>query len=146
MKVYLDLCSLQRPLDSKNQVRIIIEAESILAVLSLIEIGEIALVSSEALVYEAGRNPNPSRKEYALDALLQAKTFIKIDSKIEQRSEQFIAKGVSVLDSLHLACAESAKVDCFCTCDDKFYKKAKLIHDLKIQVVSPIELIEEIEK
>jgi hypothetical protein len=66
MKIYLDTCSLQRPLDSRNQVRIIVEAEAILGILSLFESGKIDLVSSEILLFEIGQNPNPTRQEYAL--------------------------------------------------------------------------------
>lgn len=33
MKIYLDNCSLQRPLDDKSQIRIRLEAEAILAVI-----------------------------------------------------------------------------------------------------------------
>jgi predicted nucleic acid-binding protein len=50
------------------------------------------------------------------------------------------------LDALHLASAEKGKADYFCTCDDKFLKKAKKISDLVIKVISPIELIEEIKE
>jgi predicted nucleic acid-binding protein len=50
------------------------------------------------------------------------------------------------LDALHLASAEAAQVDYFCTCDDRLLKKAKTVHDLKTVVVSPIELAEELEK
>jgi len=38
------------------------------------------------------------------------------------------------------------KADYFCTCDDKFLKKAKSIKVLKTTAVSPIQLIDEIEK
>ena len=69
MRIYLDLCSLQRPMDSKTQVRIILEAEAVLGILSLYESGEIELISSEALLFEIGRNPNMTRQEYALETL-----------------------------------------------------------------------------
>jgi hypothetical protein len=46
---------------------------------------------------------------------------------------------------LHLACAEAAEADYFCTCDDKFLKKAKALTDNKTTAVSPLELIEAIE-
>ena len=49
------------------------------------------------------------------------------------------------MDALHLASAEIGNADYFCTCDDKFLKKIKKITDLKIQVGTPLELIEEIE-
>lgn len=57
MKIYLDTCSLQRPLDSRNQVRIIVEAEAILGILSLFESGRIDLVSSEILLFEIVPKP-----------------------------------------------------------------------------------------
>lgn len=37
MKVYLDSCCLQWPLDDRNQIRIALEAESVLGILKLIE-------------------------------------------------------------------------------------------------------------
>ena len=51
-KVYLDLCAIQRPLDTPNQVRVVLEAEAVLGILSLCDAGQIELISSEALVYE----------------------------------------------------------------------------------------------
>jgi hypothetical protein len=35
IKVYLDLCAIQRPLDTLNQVRIVLEAEAVLGILAL---------------------------------------------------------------------------------------------------------------
>lgn len=52
----------------------------------------------------------------------------------------------TALDALHLALAEAAGEDYFCTCDDKFLKKAKAMTDLKTKAVSPIELGEVIEQ
>jgi len=45
--IYLDTCSIQRPLDNKVQPRIFMEAEAILTVLSLVEGGELELLSSD---------------------------------------------------------------------------------------------------
>jgi predicted nucleic acid-binding protein len=146
MKIYLDSCSLQRPLDSKEQIRIALEAEAVLAVLSLCESGSLDLVSSEPLIFEARRSPNVARKEYAFEVLHQAKIFIQINEEIEHRAKGLTEIGIKPLDALHLASAEQAQADYFCTCDDKFLKKAKSIHKLKTKIVSPIELIEEIER
>ena len=49
MRIYLDMCSLQRPLDTKTQIRVAVEAEAILNILALWESGQIELVSSPAL-------------------------------------------------------------------------------------------------
>jgi hypothetical protein len=35
IKVYLDLCAIQRPLDTPNHVRIVLEAEAELGIISL---------------------------------------------------------------------------------------------------------------
>ena len=146
MKIYLDNCSIQRPLDNKDQIRIAVEAEAVLNILSLCESNVLELVSSEALIYEAQRNPNLSRKDYAFEVLGKAKIFIQIDEEIENRAKELIIIGIKPLDALHLASAEQARADYFCTCDDRFLKKAKLLDALKTKAVSPIELIEEIEK
>lgn len=69
MKICLDMCSLQRPLDSRGQVRIAVEAEAILGILALSEVGHAELVASETLVFEAERNPHPVRKRYAFSVL-----------------------------------------------------------------------------
>ncbi|MFH0939210.1 MAG: hypothetical protein V1899_08015 [Planctomycetota bacterium] len=78
MKIYLDNCSLQRPLDSKTKTRIILEVEAVLGILTLIESSKVALVSSEALLFEINHSPNMTRQEYALEVLSKAKTLRQI--------------------------------------------------------------------
>lgn len=53
MKIYLDMCSIQRPLDTKTQPRIAVEAEAILGVLKLCEAEQVELMSSEYFVIRA---------------------------------------------------------------------------------------------
>ncbi len=146
MKIYLDNCSLQRPLDSKNQTRTILEAEAVLGVLTLLESGRVELVSSEALLFEIDRNTNRTRREYALEVLSKAKTFVMLSGQVEKRARKFDALGIKPLDALHLASAEEAHADYFCTCDDRFLKRARAISGLRTRVVSPIELIKELER
>jgi predicted nucleic acid-binding protein len=143
-KVYLDNCSIQRPLDSKTQIRIALESEAVLGILSLVEANKIELFSSTILEFEINRNSNQIRKEYALEVLSKAKGFVDVNPKIEKRSSEFGAFGIFALDAVHLACAEEARVDYFCTCDDDLLKRAKRIQDLKVKVVSPLDLVKEI--
>src|SRR3990167_3490585 len=138
MRIYLDTCSLQRPLDSKTQIRIALEAEAVLGVLMLCESGSVELVSSDALLFETERNPNMTRREYALAALSQAKVFVVLTEGVEKRAKELNATGLKPLDCLHLASAEAAQADCFCTCDDRLLKQGKAIVSLKVRVVSPI--------
>jgi predicted nucleic acid-binding protein len=145
MKVYLDTCSLHRPLDSKTQIRIVLESEAVLGIIGLCEMGQLELVSSEVLAFEVNRNPQIIRREFGLEVLSKASSFVVLNPQIEQRAEVLNKLGIKPLDALHLASAEEVRADYFCTCDDKFLKKAKAVSDVKIKVVSPIELIEEIE-
>lgn len=55
-------------------------------------------------------------------------------------------KGLMALDALHLASAEKAGADFFCTCDDQLVKKARLLAAAGVKVLSPIEIIGEVEK
>lgn len=146
MKVYLDACSLQRPLDGRHQIRVALEAEAILGVLKLCETGQLELISSEALTFETARIQNAIRQEYSWQTLSIAKWFVSLDDQIEQRAKEFLTYNIKPLDALHLAMAEIGQADFFCTCDDRLLKKAREIIDLSTRVVSPIELIDEVEK
>jgi len=64
MKAYLDMCAIQRPLDTPSQVRLVLEAEAVLGLLSLCQAGVLELVLSDALVFENEQNPSPIRREY----------------------------------------------------------------------------------
>jgi predicted nucleic acid-binding protein len=143
MKVYLDMCSIQRPLDTKTQPRIAVEAEAILGVLTLCEAGQVELMTSEILVFELEHNPHPVRKEYALKVLTKATAFIHTDDQVEERARAFQAQGIKPVDALHLASAVIAKADYFCTCDMRFLKRAKAADTGQTKVVSPLELIME---
>jgi predicted nucleic acid-binding protein len=146
MKIYLDNCSLQRPLDSRTKTRVILEAEAILSVLTLLESGRIELISSEVLLFEVNRDPSSMRQEYALEVLSRARSFVRLNERVEKRAAELVAIGIKPLDALHLASAEEAKADRFCTCDDRFLGKAKAVAGRTTRVVSPVELIEELER
>lgn len=121
-KIYLDACSIQRPLDNKSQLRIVLEADAVLGILSLVETNKVDLIASEILLFEINRNSNQIRKEYALEVGSKAKGFVEINPGIQKRSRYFSEFGTKPLDAVHLACAEEAQVDYFCTADDGFLK------------------------
>jgi len=66
VKIYLDLCAIQRPLDTPNQVRIVLESEAVLGIISLCELGQIELLSSEALLYEGEQSSLLIRREHTV--------------------------------------------------------------------------------
>lgn len=145
MKIYLDSCALQRPLDDRTQLRISVEAEAILGILTLAKNGQVTLVTSEVLEYEINRITNLPRREYALEILRICQFKVEVDESIIQHTREFKERGIMPLDALHLACAMMGDVDYFCTSDDKFLRKAKTLDSLSMHVVSPLELIAELE-
>jgi len=67
-----------------------------------------------------------------------------LEPDIEDRARTLHAEGIKPLDALHLASAVEAKADYFCTCDDRFLKRAKAVDTGQTKVVSPLELITEV--
>lgn len=144
MRVYLDACTLQRPLDDRSQPRINVEAEAVVTVLRLVESGQVELLSSEALEFEIDHMPDVERQARARDTLKLAKQSMELVDAIEAQADNLVQSGLRPLDALHLAFASGAKADYFCTCDDKMIKKAKRLKTLATKVVSPLELIVEL--
>ena len=145
MKVYFDMCSLQRPLDDKSQLRVLVEAQAVLGLLALCESGQCDLIASDALVFETDANPDAVRRVFVGQAIAQATQFIKTDDQLKVRAQTFVDAGIKPLDALHLASAIQAQADYFCTCDDRLLRKASNLNTMPTQVVSPLELVSEIE-
>lgn len=146
IKIYLDMCSLQRPLDDKSQLRIALESQAILGILSMAESRNILLMSSDALMFETRANPNSVRREFAEHILDQCSLYISLNSEIERIARSYIESGIKSLDALHLASAVIGDADFFCSCDDRLIKKARTLDTGSTQIKTPLELATEIEQ
>ncbi len=145
MEIYLDCCCLQRPFDDKSQPRIAVEAEAILVVLALCESGHLKLLSSDALLFEIKQIPDQIRKENTLEILMLAEKTLELTAEIETLARNIQDHGIKPLDALHLAFASFSGIDYFCTCDDKFIKKARKLENLNTTVAYPTELVMELD-
>ena len=143
MLVYLDMCAIQRPLDDQSQVRVRLEGAAVVGVLDHCRTGAAALVSSDALAFEAGRNPHPGRRAHADAVLASAVARQALTPAIEARAA-LVAAGLRPLDALHLASAEAAGANYFCTCDDRLLRRARGIATPPLRAVAPLELIGEL--
>ena len=144
-RIYLDMCAIQRPLDTPNQIRIVLESDAVLGILALFEAGQIEIVSSDALLYETSKNPLPIRRDHAEEILSKANVYVALTEDIDDRAQYLIEQGIHPLDALHLAFAEKSRSEYFCTCDDRLLRRAQTINDLQVEVISPIDLIRKIE-
>jgi len=146
VKIYLDLCAIQRPLDTPNQVRITLESEAVLGIINLCDTGQAELLSSEALLYEGEQSSFAIRREHTLAVLSKAKNVISVTNKEKLRAANLMTLGIKPLDALHMALAETGNADYFCTCDDRLLRNAEQVKDLLVKVVNPVDLVQEIEK
>ena len=144
MKIYLDTCSLNRPLDDKSLARNALEATAVLAILAACGQGILTLVSSDFLVFENEQNPYPQRRTFVAEVLKTAPEHITLADAITQRAQLFVQQGVKSIDALHLAAADVATVDYFCTCDDRLLRRSRALPALHVKPVSPIDFIQEV--
>lgn len=143
-KIYFDTCCLNRPFDDQTQERIRLESEAVLAVLSRIEKGEWAWVGSEVLMDEIEQTPDTQKLSRAklLTGFIQEN--IEIDDHQVRRAMELQKAGFQLFDALHIACAESAKVDIFLSTDDRLLKLAQRFSKrLHIRVANPLVWAEE---
>ena len=115
-----------------------------MGLIGLCESGELELVGSETLLYEAFRNPNILRRLFAFRVMSKASISVEINDRVEDRSRDRVESGFKPMDALHLASAEVAGTDYFCTCDDRILSRSEALGSLRVRVVSPTELISEI--
>lgn len=145
MLVYLDTCAIQRPLDDRGQLRVRVEAEAVLAVVTAAEGGEVDLVASDVLRFEAANNPLPHRLDFARRVLGLAASDIATTPAVADRAAAYQRDGIEPLDAVHLASAVESGADFFCTTDDALLKKGRRANTEATRVVSPLELVADLE-
>ena len=147
MKIYLDVCCLNRPFDDQTQDRVHLEAEAILSILSHCKTAGWDLIGSEVIDYEISNMPDED-KRFMVNALSSLRrSYIKIDADIERRAFGLEKIGFQPFDALHAACAEKAGADIFLTTDDSLLRKSTQSKKaLKVKVENPLRWVMEVFK
>ncbi len=143
-KIYLDTCCLNRPFDDQTQERVRLESEAVLAILSRIEKGEWEWIGSEVLSDEIEQIPDVQKlsRTKLLSGFIRQN--VEIGEAETERAKELQKEGFQVFDALHIACAETAKVDAFLSTDDRLLKLAKrLTNKLRVHVENPLLWVEE---
>jgi predicted nucleic acid-binding protein len=145
LKIYLDVCCLNRPFDDQSQARIRLEAEAVLIVLARCEVGAWAWVGSEVIEFEIKQTPDPERMRRTHVLASHAHRSVSVGKAEIKRAQQLEGWGISAFDALHLACAESGGADVFLTTDDQLLRQAAAHSDeLRIQVENPLTWLGEV--
>lgn len=145
MRIYFDICAIQRPLDDHSQLRIRLEAEAMLLLIQLCETGRLDLLISAAHEIENRQNPYPDRQAHATDVLLLATYRVPSSADVAERTAEYARLGLKRLDAFHLAAAVTSGATFFCTTDDQLLKRGKTMNTETTSVVSPLELILKLE-
>ena len=143
-KIYLDNCVLNRPFDDQSQERVRLETEAILLLLSRIERKDWAWIGSHALEIEIDQAPDAEQRSRLRRVTEFVSLTIEIGEQELKRAGKLQDLGFVGFDAVHLACAESGKVDVFLTTDDRLLKLAKkLIKKLYVKVENPLDWMKE---
>jgi predicted nucleic acid-binding protein len=126
-KIYLDVCCLNRPFDDQSQARVRLEAQAVLAILDRV-----------------GKAPDKERSDRVRLLTSVVSRTVNIEAEQANRARQLEELGFHAFDALHIACAESAKVDVMLTTDDRLLRVARRLKDiLQVRVVNPLQWLEE---
>jgi predicted nucleic acid-binding protein len=143
MRIYLDVCCLNRPFDDQRQERVHLESECVEAILSHMQKGQWLWVGSWALIYEISFISAPERRLQLIRLMSGIHENVRVRESEEKRAEELRDMGFKGMDALHVACAESGEVDVLLTTDDRFLKAAKRNRSLlKVTVANPLAWLE----
>lgn len=127
MAVYLDVCALGRPFDNQNQLRIRLETDAVLLILSYIRSGSRTLVVSPVHQIEIIANSNLNQREYLLTLLDEIGFRPNFDLQQGRiRAEHLAKQGMGAADAAHVALAEQIGAD-FVTCDARLLRQTRRI-------------------
>jgi predicted nucleic acid-binding protein len=148
MRIYLDVCCLNRPFDDQTQERIHLEAEAVVLILLRVHAGALRWVSSEVVDHEIGLTPDGARRRRVAMLAQSAGEQVVVEDVDAQRAAELEAAGVRPFDALHVACAERAGVDVLLTTDDKLLRAAARLGDrIRVAVKNPLAwILEEVDQ
>ncbi len=143
-RIYLDACCLSRLTDDQGQPRIRQEAEAVELIFRWMQVGAVQWISSQALVEEIHKNPQPDRRAEDAALLGFASQTVELTDEVVARAKELQTVGYTPFDALHLACAESARADVLLTTDDRFIKRASRGDGLpRVDVRNPLSWSQE---
>jgi hypothetical protein len=124
-RVYLDVCTLCRPYDDQNLMRIRLETDAVYLILQHIQNGRYTMIVSPAHVREVAAIEE-SRERTKVTALLHRYgTTPSCDLRsVGQRAEALHARRFGVADAARVAFAE-ASADVFMTCDERWLRRCR---------------------
>jgi predicted nucleic acid-binding protein len=147
VRIYLDVCCLNRPFDDQRQDRIHLESEAIRIILKHVRTGKFEWISSSVVEYEIRKTPDPERRNKVVLLTSDVSQKVKLDKSDTSRALLLEKLGFKAFDALHLICAEKAQADILLTTDVKFLKNGiKHAADISVRLENPVTWLQEVMK
>ena len=144
LKIYLDTCCLNRSFNDQTQTRIRRETEAIQTLLKYRFIERWLWITSDVLIFEVNNTPNQIQRDYMRAQLDRAYQNVSVGAIENMRCQELETLGFKWFDALHLACAESNRVNVFLTTDDRLIRRAHRIRALlQVRVENPYTWLQE---
>jgi hypothetical protein len=143
MRLYLDLNCFNRPFDDQNQVRIGLETEAVLGILTRVAEGKDTLLWSWVLSFENDKHPKPDRRDEIAVWEGRSERPVALSSEVEERARRIAQQGIDALDAAHLASAVEGGAEIMLTCDDVLIRRAARV-GLTLRVLNPVAYFKEV--
>ena len=140
-KIYLDMCSYNRPFDSQAQIKIRLETEAKLFIQSGIREGKYSLCWSFMLDYENGKNPYEEIHGMIIPWREIAQDYCPSSDSVLSCGNGIMRLGVKNNDALHIACAIERQCEYFITTDSRLMNKSVT----GVKIINPIDFVIEME-
>ena len=128
----------------KMQIFLYTDNELVMLILELVEKASVELIGSEMLVKEMNDLADSYKRSVIQMMYELCSEEIKVTAAILDRAEEIRhCSNIKYKDSIHLACAEAAKVDALLTTDKKFVNNGNKIK-IDTRIMNPNQWLSEV--
>ena len=142
MRIYLDICTFNRPFDDQHQLKIKLETEAKLFIQQGILTGAYDLVWSYILEFENNQNKFIDRRNAIYDWKNVSKIHCTENEEIIKYAESLEKYNIRTKDALHIACSVYTKSDYLITTDRHLYN----LNFNDIRIINPLTFLNEVEE
>ena len=144
IKLYLDNCCYNRPFDDLSQEKISLEASAIEFILREHLKNELKIYKSLAIDFEISKIKDGNKKKQ-VENLYDSLNLLNVEytNEIRKRAVDLRQYNIKDMDALHIAFAESAKVDYMITTDRILINASKRV-ELTTKLLNPVNFVMEV--
>lgn len=144
IKIYFDVCSLNRPFDDLTQDKIRIETEAIINIIRSICENKYLAYKSSAIDFELSKAQESYKKDQVLNLYnCLNMSIIETNKQVKLRAKELTTYNIKYMDALHIAHCELSNIDYMITTDRILINTVKKTN-IKLKVINPVEFVMEV--